>query len=232
LAEIWEWLVEAYKKAQDDQSLAQPSVILSALDYVIGHKSKRFADVFTQLPSVPNAEQIFHAITNPEAQIKQLNHRLHLTFVEFLGDKDLRTVLVSMEDGKPVKFIDYQPEGHHPGTQLLGEEGRKSFFAAVYRARKSLVIPDIKKELKKKKDSLFFDPEGLTEGSIAGIPVKHSHLGKITHVITILSQTPGAFDSTFARKYKRAIQCFVDRICLEHTLELLKSKAVRGSTVI
>jgi hypothetical protein len=227
-AEVWEAIAQHFVDNRDF-SLTDASTVLSMIDEVVGTKAQRFANALTELrsKSPASADVVFRTITNPDRQIRTLIERLTIFFQIVLEDQSLKTVLVSIENGAPKDFIEYLPSGTKPSGDLLHpDNARKTFFAEVYRINKILAIPDIQGNLNSRKPKVkFWDPNCSRQGSIVGIPVRHPYLEKVTHVITIQSQKVGTFTSSFRARYRRPVQCFIDRLCLEHTLQHLKALA-------
>jgi len=228
IGEAWEhWSI--HQGDAEDINQVEFSVLLTTIDRIVAEKSERFGGVLQSLSGhkVP-AGDLFRRITEPDRQIKSLLLGMHLSFSDILHDTEFRMVLVSVTNGIPDRYIHAVPGDARPSEDFLREGTvRKTFFFEVCRKKESLVIADIKKNLSKKKGKLLFHRPrgGEAEGSIVGIPIRNPFLDRITHVITIHSGKPGKFDSRFPKRYRRAIRCFVNRICLEHTLELLRDHA-------
>ena len=228
IGEIWEHIALHHGDA-DDINQVEFSVLLTTIDRIVAEKSERFGGVLQTLNGQKVAAgDLFRRITEPDRQIKSLLLGMHLSFSDILKETEFRIVLVSVSNGIPDHFIHAIPGDALPSDDFLREGTvKKTFFFEVCRKKEPLAIPDIKKNLNKKKGRLLFycTKGGEVEGSIIGIPIRHPFLDRITHVITIHSRKPGTFDYRFPKRYRRAIRCFVNRICLEHTLELLRDHA-------
>lgn len=231
LAEWYEYFGDVLIDRHDLSSV-ESLCVLTALDEIVGCKSKRFAAKLDEIRrEKPPITDIFDRITDPQTQIVVSVTQLHMAIRELTQDHTLRTVLCEFSEGMPRDFPVYLPSSSKPRGTLLGATGRKTFFAHIYQKNAPLHIQDIKKHIKsKKKPKLFFAEDGEEEaGSIVGFPVYHSHLEKIPFVLTYRSERVGGLSEDFIKKHKLTIDRFIKRICLECTLKEIQLYARKSA---
>lgn len=205
------------------------AVALSSLNIIVGRKLESIGSSINRLLAVrPSPREAFLSVVNPADQIEEIIHQLWAALSKLMELKDLKVVLVKVENDRPTEYVHYMPLNDRPTDDLL--KSGHSFFHSICSSQQWRHIPNIaqhiarqrknpKRKGKHRKDALHFHVQNgdCCSGSIAGIPIRHSHIGKVVYVLTFKSNTPDVINSDFERKFRPFLRIFTDRILLEHS---------------
>jgi hypothetical protein len=93
-----------------------------------------------------------------------------------------------------------------------------------------VIVPDNAKEARKGRKAAFVitDPERADdEGAMICYPVSHGALGT-PYVLTVSASEAGHFKKEHRKLYEAVLYRFAIRICLEHSLMLMKEHVESG----
>jgi len=204
------------------------------LSTVLGTKRSRFRDYVHEQRQFPRIDPgvTFLAITKPLDQIRLLTVAIHI-MLSYLdrkykkGDADFRVGLVKINAGTPIQWLEYIGGSGSPSLSPEELASKDSALMQCLSTREPVVILDIAKERKKsqKRSYTSVSEEVATEGSLVCYPVKYNTQSSndIPYVITIKTDIKNNFEPYGL--YKWAIDLFVNRMVLEHSLVILREKA-------
>lgn len=220
------------------------SVITEAIERVVATKAARLRDFSDSLPQEPvPASRILEAIAKPEEQIAEIVSQLYYTFHEITRlpsgpSVELKVGLVRIVDKAPIlRGAVFLPRDHPPPAEIF-DNGSRTMFADVARARASKVIPDIaihKLQPKLKRRGYFF-MNGLADtGSILCVPIfGHSNEGEapVIYVISFHSNITDIFTRQNLKKYEAIAGYFGRRILMEKTLASILDKTAQKNEAL
>jgi hypothetical protein len=216
------WLSYSEKQSKGDSNKSSMyKVLLASFNEIVGEKANRFAEYVPQ-----KNDDIFNQITQPDTQKTIIIKNLH-SFLKIILGEDFKIVVAEFRGGKMIKIKAFAPSSVSPSLSI--DQFENSFFSYVAKQKRTSVIPDINKEMKKGARSNYKPSEtGVESGSIIGYPVflKGSRL---RYVITIKSDAK-IINNKFKEAYKDVVEMFLVRIRLECFLSDIKEKRAEIST--
>ena len=178
-------------------------------------------------------EEIFNEIAQPEVQIRELLEEAATLILSISEIPHLRVVLVAVEKGKPVEPVACSPRTMRPKNSTV--TARDSFFSYVAKTGSFQICDDLeryhtkkskltRKEAEKRFPITFHVEDGeVPRGSICGFPIFHCHLDEVVYVLTLMDEEPKSVTGAFKETYSPILKHFFDRICLEHSIKVIKS---------
>jgi hypothetical protein len=228
LLSLWEQFAYYLKEKSSFES-TELTAILRSLDEIVSYKLDRFAKCAKAIIDKPRKrEEIFDEITQPDKQIEQIIGQLHNVLRILTKDDSLRIVLVKISQAEPVEIYQHMPLSSKPSFELVGELRKKTLFYHAAKDKEIKVIPNIKKHLESKSRKQAFyapsDNESSRQGSIIAFPIQHHGNTSLPYVLTIKSDEEYKIDEGFKKKYSFIVDLFIKRICLEHSLKIIKEQ--------
>lgn len=233
LAFIWPVLLlslgaEIAKRAESNGlDVENLLALVKSLDSIVGIKNKRF-HLHTKKLDALTKENAFEAITDPNAQIAEIVKEIGV-FFNAIGEKRralIRVTLAVMVDGKIDSLPIFYPNDEPITSSLDSLNSSNSAFQTAFKTKKTLLISDIQKELRKTKGQRKFaetENEADNSGSMICYPVK-VYDSSIPFVISIHSDEPGHFKDEFKEIYEHTLQRFALRLSVENSLLVMKEK--------
>lgn len=214
------------KSAFDSNELV---AILRSLDEIVSFKLERFTKVaYGLIGKTRNKEEVFEEITQPDKQVEYIISQLHNALRILTKDDTLRIVLVKLNQNIPVEIYQHMPLSSKPSFDLVGDLSKKTLFFDTAKDKEIKVIPSIKKHLTKPKRKPMYAPSDNAtskSGSIISFPIHHNGNKSLPYVLTIKSDVENRIDDDFRKKYSFIVDLFIKRICLEHSLKMIKEPA-------
>lgn len=128
--------------------------VMGALDGIVGSKAARFGEYVKNIPNLDRAA-IFCTISQPQLQINEIIRAIWHVFDAAKSRETnnlIRVVLARFEEGKITGIPVYFPADEFVNASLEDLNKPNSAFLTAFRNKRILVIPDIEKELRTKKD--------------------------------------------------------------------------------
>lgn len=224
--------IRSYAKPARELVAGDLFALIKALDIVVGDKTKRLSN---EAKSAIKAEKVcgrktFLQITRPDQQIPLLISGLRSVFEYMSGPNTaFRVGLLKIEKNRPVDWISFDPASMPPRTSAESLQAPTSTVSQCIKARSIVVIDNVQKEISKKsKNERRFMKGNLqhTEnGSQLCYPLIHPATGEIEYVVTIAGNRASCLVEKHAELYAWVIEHFAVRICLEHSLLMMKERA-------
>ncbi len=220
-------LVDSVVYFAEKSDLRMPSriafALLTAFDRVVSTKAERFYEYRHQ-----DDKDVFLAITQPEAQIKELLKQLYLVLRTATEDDDIKLVLARVSDGKLSGKLYNAPEDAIPSISD-SDLNSGTFLSWVLSSGKATYITDLKKEKahqqkhpKKKKHFLFLGEDDEERGGIAGFPVKRLRNRKTPIYVLSIRSEDCRIDKKYVARTKIIVEKFERRIQLENELDEIR----------
>lgn len=203
-----------------------------AANTVVGAKMQRFFDSVKFTKNNPlSASDTFFSITQPDEQIKLMVHAIS-SVIEYIdkkyktGQANVEIGLLKIEDGLPVDWMIYKNGAPSVSAGDLGVP--ESAVMRCLKSKKTLIINDIEKEVSKKGGGSYhvFQEDGDNSGSLLCFPSKFTPNNSIPYVVVLKTSEKNYFKPEGL--YEWAIDGFVSRMLLEHSLVILKERALRN----
>lgn len=205
--------------------------LLGCIGDVVGHKAHRFGELAKDISSGRrklNRALIFSEITQPAQQIQELTRAVLVFFSSLEPDKSIkfRVSLVEVRNGAPDSFVAFFPKDMGPRSPIAQLRDADSAVSTALARKKLHIVEDIRKEGTKSKGKRSFkvtdESREDEEGSMFSYPVWHPGLREYVYVISVCANQKGYFSARKAELYEFAMHCIADRICLEHSLKILR----------
>jgi len=228
--------IRSYAKPARELETGDLFALIKAIDIVVGDKTKRFNSEAKPKASASDfcGRKTFLQITRPDQQIPLLTAGVRSIF-EYMGSKDtaFRVGLIKVENDKPVDWYSFDPASSPPRTPAIDLKAPTSTVSRCIKARSIIVVENITKELSKKTKGErrfmkgnFQDGE---EGSQLCYPVIHPATNNIEYVITIAGNRTSCLVEKHAELYAWVIEHFAMRITMEHSLLILRERAIESA---
>lgn len=226
-------VIKHFAKAKYSLDTKDFVIIDTTLCTVVESKQRRFMDYVKENGRLEkiDASETFLAITKPLDQVRLLTVAIHIVLSHLdekykQGHGDYRIGLMQIKDGKPYEWLEYKGGSGSPSLspEELGAEG--STMMECIKRRQPVFIHDIAKEFRKSHNRRRYTEltdEAAAKGSLICYPVKYSYNNDIPYVITVKTDIKNNFAPEDL--YKWAIERFVNRMILEHSLVILREKA-------
>jgi len=214
-----------------------PSVILKAIDHIVGAKQQRFSDFLKQMcnASPPSTTgDIFSSITQPTSQISELIKGIYSTFDVLLRRTltskkfTLKTNLAIINGDGRVEAIQY----HHPSNLPVRSpvETLNKPHSTIRRAvisKKLIVIESTLAEAAKPKTQFAVtNPAHSNEdGSLICYPISLDGIDSVVFVVSVYADVPKAFKPKHIAAYKQVIEPFALRLKLEYALLAMQEES-------
>lgn len=216
------------KKAESDAiNVDSLFTLIKSLDSIVGIKNKRFHLHANNIGNLTK-DTAFENITDPQAQIAEIVKEIGI-FFNAIGKKKkalIRVTLAVMKNGKISSLPIFYPNDEPIKSNLKSLNAANSAFLTAFKSKKTLLISDIKKELKKPENKRKFaetENEEDNSGSMICFPVK-VYDSSIPFVISIHSDEPGYFKDESKEAYEHTLQRFALRLSVENSLLIMKEK--------
>lgn len=201
--------------------------LLKALDSIVGVKNKRFHNHLKKVDSITK-ETAFEKITDPQAQIAEIVREIGVYFNAVGVKKDalIRVTLAVVEGDKVKEIPIFYPNDEPVKSSIASLNNESSGFLTAIRTKKTVLVSDIKKELKKTADKRKFvatENEEDNSGSIICYPVK-AYDQTIPFVISVHSDEDGYFQEDLKDVYEHSLQRFALRLSVEYSLLKMKER--------
>lgn len=248
LAGIWAFLVLALYRVLTALAQEQPSgwgdapsILLRALDNIVGAKEQRFSNHLKALrasssPAVPAS--VFSFITQPGQQLNELILGIYSTVDSLLRAQEtskyvLKVNLAVIDQNQNIKDIHFHYPSNHPvRSSLLALNSTNSAIKTAVRTQKIVVLESIHVESARTKPRFVVTDQSRAEedGSLICYPVIYEPMGAVVFVISIHIDQPGTFKQRFVGSYVELLKPFALRIKLEYALLALKELTVNEQT--
>lgn len=201
--------------------------LIKSLDSIVGIKNKRF-HLHTKNIDQLSKDTAFENITDPNAQIAEIVKEIGV-FFNAIGEKKralIRVTLAVMKEGKIDSLPIFYPNDEPIKSTIDSLNSPNSAFLTAYKSKKTLLISDIKKELKQPNGKRKFaetENEEDNSGSMICYTVK-VYDSSIPFVISIHSDESGYFKDEFKEVYEHTLQRFALRLSVENSLLIMKEK--------
>lgn len=215
-----------------------PSLLLTALDNVVGAKEQRFSKHLKNVrgPQPPKMGEVFSFITQPSQQLNELIQGIYSVISTLLREQGtekhvLKVNLAAVGSDGDIKAIHFHFPSNHPVRSDVADlNNPQSAMKWAIRTKRAVVIESICVESVKPKPKARFVVTDLAraeeDGSLICYPVVHDALGAVVFVISIHVDCPGVFKQKFLSSYNELLKPFALRIKLEYSLLALKEIAV------
>jgi hypothetical protein len=203
--------------------------LLGFVRAVVTFKSRRFHDHAEAVgQSSADAGQVFRAITQPEAQIREI---LRATHDFFKAEAEVHeTIHVSImewdEQGQHLRFMNYYPDGDAPRAPETAFHDATTLAGQAYFHNRVVICENLHEDPN-------YQPLGdQDEGSMLSYPVYDDRRHKVVLVVNVRSDKIRRFRQRDQEALTLYMQVFGDRLLLEYRLMHLKkrSDAGRGQT--
>lgn len=224
--------IRSYAKPARELEVGDLIALVKAIDIVVGDKTKRMANEAKALLGSNNicGQKTFQQITRPDQQIPLLISGLRSVF-EYMDDvkTTFRVGLLKVDNNKPIDWYSFDPASLPPRTQASALKAPTSTVSQCIKSRSIVVVNDVQKELEKKnkKDRRFMrgNLQDSEEGSQLCYPIIHSATGSVEYVITVAGNRSECLKEKHSELYAWIINHFAVRVCMEHSLLIMKGKA-------
>lgn len=213
---------------------AAPSVILKAIDNIVGAKQQRFSDFLKKMGNAsppPSTGDIFSSITQPTNQISELVKGIYSTFDVLLRGTlpskrfTLKTNLAVINgDGKIVSIQYHYPSNLPVRSTFDALNKPNSTIRRAVIAKKPIVIESTLAEVEKPKPRFVVtDPAYSNEdGALICYPISLEGIDSVVFVLSVYVDVPGAFKPKHIDAFKQVIEPFALRLKLEYALLAMK----------
>jgi len=227
--------IRSYAKPARQLETGDLFALIKAIDIVVGDKTKRFNSEAKHRGRQSDfcGRKTFLQITRPDQQIPLLTAGVRSVF-EYMGSKDtaLRVGLIKIENDKPVDWYSFDPASSPPRTPAADLGAPTSTVSRCIKARSIIVVENVAKELAKKtKGERRFMKGNFQEGDEGSqlcYPVIHPATNCVEYVITIAGNRASCLVEKHAELYAWVIEHFAVRITMEHSLLILREKALES----
>ncbi len=225
--------IKQYSKPDRELGTNDCLAIISAINLVVGDKSKRFSShLKSQMAAQAiNPGKTFLEITRPDQQIALLIVGLRTVF-EYIDSTNalFRVGLLRISGGAPLEWVAFEPASHPPRTPPSQLSAPSSSVSCALKTKAIVVVEDIQAELSRKtnkQDRRYIrgNTQDRDQGSQLCFPISHASTGNVEYVITVAGNKKGCLIEGYAELYSWIIENFATRISLEHSLLALKEKA-------
>ena len=224
--------IRSYAKPAKELEVGDLIALIKAIDIVVGDKTKRMAGEAKSVLRLNDVcgQKTFQKITRPDQQIPLVISGLRSVF-EYMDDTQttFRVGLLKIDNNKPIDWYSFDPASLPPRTQATALKAPTSTVSQCIKSKSIVVISDVQKELSKrsKKGRRFMkgNLQDSEEGSQLCYPVIHSATGGIEYVITIAGNRSECLKEKYSELYVWIIHHFAVRVCMEHSLLIMKEKA-------
>lgn len=237
---LWNALIHfigSFKKADEGVDVEGLLTLFEVLEKIVAAKAKRFGACAKDLYGEDHSGDVgdtFSTITQPEQQIALLANGLHAFFDAI--DKDGVSFKVTiaviaangrkggMPDYKPVDWLYFYPDSSPPRTTIEELQSPDSAISRCLAKKKIIIVESFEKEAAKGSDRQFVPrlADEDEEGSLICYPLIHHYTSDIPYVVTVVADKAGYFDSKKKKLYEWIFQHFAVRVCLEHSLVVIK----------
>lgn len=228
LRAIWAF-VEAKSVPERELTRDDLLLVLSAVGMVIGDKLDRFAaEVKRQQLIGPRTSgaDIFHRITQPDAQVRALVNGVHAIFSALDTSTRFRVGLLHIINDRPVRWDQYFPAGRVARTTPEDLSVPSSTVMRCIHRKRTVVVDDIQRELgkKKKEDRSYVkcNTDENEEGCQLCYPIFDKPTAQVRFVLTIAGSRKEALCDRLTPIYDWILEQFSMRIQLEACLSTLK----------
>lgn len=210
-----------------------PSVILKAIDNIVGAKQQRFSDFLKKMGNAshpPTTGDIFSSITQPTNQISELVKGIYSTFDVLLRGTlpskfTLKTNLAVINgDGKIVAIQYHYPSNLPVRSSMDALNKPNSTIRRAVMTKKPIVVESTLAETAKQKPRFVVtDPAYSQEdGSLVCYPISLEGIDSVVFVLSVYADVPGAFKPKHLDAFKQVIEPFALRLKLEYALLAMK----------
>lgn len=201
-------------------------LLINALGEVLGEKLTRFSSEGRRAMRAPGPMPISHLleVAKPADQIRLLTKAIYGLFASLDSSAAFRVGLIRVAEEKPAEWLAYFPFERTPRLKPEDLAVPTSTVSRAIKARKAVIVEDIRKELsKKKKDDRSFvkGPAVNEDGSQFCYPVIDSITGDVAFVITIAGSSAESLRASSLPIYEWLVERVAVRIQVEHCLSVM-----------
>lgn len=217
----------AARANENGLNVATLFALIKSLDSIVGIKNKRF-HTHTKNTTLTN-ENAFETITDPNSQIAEIVKEIGVFFNAINNEKKtalIRVTLAVMKDGLIDSIPIFYPNDEPIKSSLDRLNTPSCAFIVAAKSKRTILISDIKKELKKGAEERQFaetDNEEDNVGSMICFPIK-VYDASIPFVVSIHCDEAGYFKEEYVEFYEHTLQRFALRLSVENSLLILKEK--------
>jgi hypothetical protein len=193
--------------------------LLGFVRAVVTFKSRRFHEQHQRLDENPtDAGAVFLAITQPEAQIREIVRACHDFFkAEARPHEQIKVSVMEWDDIRQhLRFMNYYPDGDAPAVPENAFRDATTLAGRAYFNNEIVISEDI---LSDRRYLAFGDHDG---GSMVAYPVYDDQRQKVVLVVNTVSSRIKRFRMKDSEAMKIPMQVFGDRLLLEYRLMRLK----------
>lgn len=205
--------------------------LVNAINIIVGEKTRRMAIEAKAALGLNNicGRETFLQITRPDQQIPLLIRGLRSVFVYMhTANATFRVGLLRIDNNKAIHWYSFDPESQPPRTHAAVLNAPTSTVSRCIKTKSIIVIDNVQKELKKKSKNIRRFMRGNLqaedEGSQLCYPIIHSATGNVEYVVTIAGNRSESLKAKYSELYTWIINHFSVRICMEHSLLIMKEK--------
>ncbi len=199
-----------------EPNAAELGQLLRHLDETVGTKMERLGEIAVELQKTGancRIVDVFYRVIQPEEQIRLLLDKLYVLLLTDINDPrvELKIVLAKMGPRYVESFAGFRPADFGPMTQLNYLQVDHCAFSVAAKARRSIIIPNIDVEWRKKKGARYAvapDASPLPDGSMICYPIAHRHLNRVPFVLSIKCSKRNHFSELSRSRYEYLLKPF------------------------